>query len=101
MANVGAVGSSLGNGRKRNDHSALDCNNNCTMGPNATHSLRVHERVVMITLERAIVVVLELARQNICEDDGKLAGALAREANEQTEACNTIEDYFVNQVFGG
>ena len=34
-------------GKTRNDRSALDCNNNCTMGPNATHRLCVYERVVM------------------------------------------------------
>jgi hypothetical protein len=49
----------------------------------------------MITLERAVEIVLELARGNIIEDPD-----LDDINAEQVEAVNTVEDFFVNHVWG-
>lgn len=48
-------------------------------------------------LEQAIEMVLELARQNIIDDDPEMQ----EEAGKQTEATNVVEDFFVNNVFDG
>ncbi len=47
-------------------------------------------------LERAIEIVLELARDNIIDDPDMI-----EETEKQTEAANVVEDFFVNNVFDG
>ncbi len=46
-----------------------------------------------VSLERAIEIVLELARDNICDDPEVNA------EQEQNEACNVVEDFFVDHVW--
>ena len=47
-------------------------------------------------LERAIEIVLELARDNVIEDS-----EMIEETKEQETACDVVEDFFVNNVFDG
>ena len=49
-----------------------------------------------ITLEKAIEIVLDLARQNIIEDP-----EMEDQAARQEAAIDTVEDFFVNNVFDG
>jgi hypothetical protein len=56
---------------------------------------------MFITLEHAIEIVIGLVRENIfeerqCDDD-----EMAADREKQIAAIDTLEDYFVNHVFGG
>ena len=49
-----------------------------------------------ITLEKAIEIVLDLARRNIIEDPD-----MKDQAARQEAAIDTVEDFIVNNVFDG
>lgn len=56
---------------------------------------------MFIKLEEAIEIVIGLARENIleerqCDDEEMVEGR-----EKQIAAVDTIEDYFINHVFGG
>jgi len=47
-------------------------------------------------LERAIEIVLELARENILTEGDARDNELEDERNKQFDACGTVEDFAVN-----
>jgi len=52
-------------------------------------------------IEEAIEIVLALARQNILsEEDAEQDDGLQLQRINQIEATDTIEDFFVNTIFG-
>jgi hypothetical protein len=51
-------------------------------------------------IEEAIEIVIELATSAVIDDDVLVNDPhLADEQAEQTKAINTVEDFFVNNVF--
>lgn len=49
-------------------------------------------------LERAIEIVLELARENILTEGDARDNGLEDERNKQFDACGTVEDFAVNII---
>ena len=49
-------------------------------------------------LEKAIEIVLELARENILTEGDARDNGLEDERNKQFDACGTVEDFAVNII---